>query len=669
MNLLRTVLLISILISLCISQTYVIGFEIHRFYAPSWTFLVSAFLLLVVTDYKKAFSKLDWGVSLSLLFVGTYFTWRSLTSDVSILANQDYPVFFYGLITFLVTSHLAKYRYSLVVILLYFAILFLLQVSYFFTPVTLELILDKIWGASGDKNTYHGFFLHHGPFTCYAAISVALICSLFFLKSKSRIFNLGFKIALVTLYAGAVWATYKSGSRSGAMITALSGMLIFSGGYILQKFTTLKKNYFTFNRVIALAIALGCAGVVSLFGAFKVYQKTSLVRNLSGEVSDDLTKGVRLVTMGMGVGHWMESPLLGNGPRSFGYESPSIRKNSSLKGYMPDILMVHNDYIQTLSEYGIIGLLLILASLLAILIAIWKKSLSIKSSQDSWFIAPLSSTVAIITILLHSLSDFNAHSLAVFAPFCAVLGLAFGYSGSKEPNDKFSIPKMLMSLTLIVVPSLGLYLIGGNQIAHNLELIKYEHSIRNQSANQIYEETKKICTIAPDPFLINKFTRLQFEKINSLGYAPEEKSELLNEALNFLQIALVQHPYHIPNLINSAIINLELKQVDEAEPYLTRAFQLKGRSFGRDHLGPTAEKYLTRKGELLWLNNDLPKAIKYLQEAKKYNRSRALYSGKNTFYKFRRTNKKRIEKNLKYLEKEGVKPIESITFFEGYGLK
>ena len=106
-------------------------------------------------------------------------------------------------------------------------------------------------------------------------------------------------------------------------------------------------------------------------------------------------------------------PLLGTGLGTFKAIFPKYKTFGSQSIY----LYPENDYLQLLSETGIIGFLIAFWGLLAILIASAKFA-----SKDKLSLFFLGSIVA---ILIHSLCDFNLHIPANAVIFSIILGLVF----------------------------------------------------------------------------------------------------------------------------------------------------------------------------------------------------------------------------------------------------
>jgi O-antigen ligase len=114
-------------------------------------------------------------------------------------------------------------------------------------------------------------------------------------------------------------------------------------------------------------------------------------------------------------------PLLGTGFGTFSYVYP-LYKNSMEQAFVYSY--AHNDYLQLMVETGLIGFALLITALL-LLIFNSLRSLKGFSEQGDYsrFFLGLGALTGIISILIHSLADFNLHIPANALYFAFLIGL------------------------------------------------------------------------------------------------------------------------------------------------------------------------------------------------------------------------------------------------------
>lgn len=165
------------------------------------------------------------------------------------------------------------------------------------------------------------------------------------------------------------------------------------------------------------------------------------------EVAHDPSAQMRL---GMWEGAWKlarEHWVSGLGLQSFLYAFPAFRP----AGLYRLIDYAHNEYLQTVAELGVPGLLLIFCFYFCVLKQAWKLG---HLSQTPWKRAlGIGGVISLIAFALHSLVDFPWHIPGVGFAWAAIAGLLTGVSFQSDPSPikKFKIRLgFLRPLTLFV---------------------------------------------------------------------------------------------------------------------------------------------------------------------------------------------------------------------------
>lgn len=159
--------------------------------------------------------------------------------------------------------------------------------------------------------------------------------------------------------------------------------------------------------------------VVTLIGVAVVLAKSAsvqkrFVESFSKEDSSYLKRAhLWIDTMSLVRDHL----LIGTGPGTFDLTFREYRRPSFLlaAGYP------HNDYLNTLSDYGIVGFVILLFGIIAFARKLWASTERVKRRMDKAHIYAV--MAAFIALLVHSLVDFNIHIPSNAMTMAAIVGL------------------------------------------------------------------------------------------------------------------------------------------------------------------------------------------------------------------------------------------------------
>jgi O-antigen ligase len=119
---------------------------------------------------------------------------------------------------------------------------------------------------------------------------------------------------------------------------------------------------------------------------------------------------------------WEENPWWGIGPNHYNFRYRAYRLQSE-QG-QPD--RAHNDYLNTLADWGIAGAALVLGAVILLYAGVWKTwrfvrgtAADLGSANSNKFALVLGGSFAVAAILVHSFVDFNMH-----IPANAILAIA-----------------------------------------------------------------------------------------------------------------------------------------------------------------------------------------------------------------------------------------------------
>ncbi len=222
------------------------------------------------------------------------------------------------------------------------------------------------------------------------------------LSRKSFALNLLLVGAVVAMAAAVV----KSQSRAGVFLLILTFLLFLEMVLFHLSFAEegrhLARNLINaaFLLVVVFSLAVGMTAVMNRFLA-----------------DDTLFQGGRTIFWRNVVPMVRDFPLFGSGLGTF----VSVYPSYDTAGLDMVLDHAHNDYLELLSETGVLGFLLLAGGIVWMMVQIFRKwkarrNLEIKGLAMGGFIS-------CVIILIHSLTDFNLHIPANALVFAAVLAL------------------------------------------------------------------------------------------------------------------------------------------------------------------------------------------------------------------------------------------------------
>lgn len=188
-------------------------------------------------------------------------------------------------------------------------------------------------------------------------------------------------------------------SRGGWIATGVS--LFVLCGWLLRQ-----RDYWKRSLVIAAVLA-------TIFTGFFLKATFSPSRHERFDVAQDV-EDIRLRLWSPAYAIWQDHFWVGAGPAHFDYRYRQYRPPDSELQARPD--RVHNDYLNTLVDWGLVGGLLVSACWVVFYWQVftgWKfvkrsqNDLAAKRSNKSAFV--LGGAVGLFAILVHSMFDFNMH--------------------------------------------------------------------------------------------------------------------------------------------------------------------------------------------------------------------------------------------------------------------
>jgi O-antigen ligase len=216
-------------------------------------------------------------------------------------------------------------------------------------------------------------------------------------------------------------------SRAG-WVSASAGLLLF----FVLKLRNPRHRW----PALGIFLVIVCVGLL-------IAQRSDVVsrlENIQRDFVDEYGSGnVRMQIWSAARAMWQNHPWLGVGPGHFDYRFPQYRLPTNSVQPRPD--RVHNDYLNTLVDWGIVGFILVVAAwglVLATVLRVWKyiqrpvgdlvrsnhESSPGQSNRTAFVTGAVSGLAA---LLLHSLFDFNMHIPANALLVVTLLALLAGH--------------------------------------------------------------------------------------------------------------------------------------------------------------------------------------------------------------------------------------------------
>lgn len=200
-----------------------------------------------------------------------------------------------------------------------------------------------------------------------------------------------------------------------------------------------------------LSVGLGLAVAAGV--AFSFARQADVRQNRLSEVR--VFNDVRYLVWPAAISIWKEHPWTGGGPAHFDLRFPKYRAASDQLSGRPE--RTHNDYLNTLADWGVIGLGLIATCLTALawgFVKGWRylqrSSTDLKGSKLSNRAAVvLGAASGLVAISIHSLCDFNMHIPANALVAVSLMGLVSG--SLRYATDRYWVRSTLLSRGVITL--------------------------------------------------------------------------------------------------------------------------------------------------------------------------------------------------------------------------
>jgi O-antigen ligase len=349
-------------------------------------------------------------------------------------------------------------------------------------------------------------------------------------------------------------------SRGGWTATALSLVLLF---FVLMR----NRHYRLFALAVLVLLAVG--------GAFFVIKAEKTQERFKEITHPGSLEASRVALWRPALQMWQEHPWVGVGPGHFDYRFPAYRP--------PNVqarpLRVHNDYLNTLTDWGVVGFVLVAATFtLAGVGAVrtWKYAQrsqnDFKARQSNRAALVLGACAGLLAILVHSFVDFNLHSPANAILMVTLLAVLTGHMRFASDRHWVSAGPLLRLLVSLMCLA-GLYYLGGQGMRRAQELSWLHQAARAKDYSpQAIELLQRAHAVEPKNFRTT-YRLGEAYRVQS-WQGGEDMIEAAERALEWFRLGMRLNPHDAYNYLRAGMCLDWIGRTNEAAPYFERAAQL-----------------------------------------------------------------------------------------------
>jgi tetratricopeptide (TPR) repeat protein len=534
-------------------------------WGPAMAALGIAVLAAVPVIWKRGKAPADFGLLAAGTLTAAWFAWRAWVSPVAELGQADLllvggAVGAFVSIRAITGNPLAERILSWGIALLLLANLVVIGKQ------MQDPGFSPVFQTHASATMVSGFFAHYNEAANYLIASAMLVAAAALFGRHALATRMLWLLLALAGLAG-VWFTRSRGGIFGAAV----GCGVFAAiALMLGK----RRDARWFAPALVAIPVIGLAIGAFLFMGWQDAQET---RRAGTGIEQLLDNSCRLYFLGIATSCIRLHPWLGGGSRSFSWECfrfVDAKAQGDIITHRPEL--VHNEWIQSATDYGLAGAGLLagwlgVLALAAILRVLFEETPKERDSRDAWRLGALAGLAG---MLVQSCFSFVFHLL----PGILLLGICLGQmsrSTARSPNPQTLGSRMLLSIAAIACAALLLpagWL--GIQVTRILWPTWFSQQAAATSAESRIDALSEAIGLWPQAaFYQERAAVFQSLAGSNAGADFRESAE---RAIDDYQEAARRHPYDPRLAVNRAILLSQVRRDAEAEQWYAKAIQLQG---------------------------------------------------------------------------------------------
>ena len=446
-----------------------------------------------------------------------------------------------------------------------------------------------------------GFFAHYSYGASFL-IAVSPILLGLALNNKERP-TVRILLALIAILA--LVGVYYTRSR-GAIFGAMGGIgTLVAFAFIIGKRD--KKKWFA-PAIVAAPFILALLG----YFLYLAWFKTQEARSGEGDITVMLDNTIRFYLAGIALSCFALHPFFGGGARSYSWESYRFWSNEAMGIAKSKPEHVHNELLQTATDYGILGagllvVFLICVTTVAIFRSASRDTTSSSSLADGWRIGGIAGLTALFI-------QSNFEGIFRIAPGAIALALCVsaacfpkkitGFEGQDHIAwFRTGLVTSVAAISMVLLFAFGIKgtrvsivlwpsFFGSDQVGKESRLDALDSAIDIWPLYTLYRERAHIK-----------------QKLASEETSPETKSHLIESAVADFQKVEELHPYDPAAFVKSGNLLSLSGRFDEAEKSFNRAIELQGEMEETFHSHYNAALHYQRKALKIYDPEDVASSL------------------------------------------------------------
>ncbi len=363
---------------------------------------------------------------------------------------------------------------------------------------------------------------------------------------------------LAVAMVGALWLT----ESRGGFVGLLGGLV----AWVVMSLVSLKShNSRYFGGALIAGVFVAVVGMVSVFTVVKKVEdrRSGVEAEASNRIES--SDGERFEYHGMALEVFQRSPLLGSGPRAYSYLSLEEWDPEDLALFHAPPEMAHNEFFQTLSDYGMVGFLILLV--LLFMHGVFGIFDVAKKSEG---ILKIGAAAGLVAVLVQCYFSFLIHIPAIallVGVLLAILASGVGVSrGVSRKRGGFELTKLGGVVTAVMLLGASLFFIpvflGARDVENKLNRVdSFEGGLK--AVHEMIELGKR----GRDPLILEESGRLasRFASVAAQKKDKDFQMKFHEQAKESFEAALEFNPHLSEALIGLPRQHDALGNWEEAE--------------------------------------------------------------------------------------------------------